>query len=102
MAQEAVALGSTPETIKVRIDVMFARDKMFALTLVAILWLTVFFVMFQMRVFIPDPAIEVACWLVASVLLLFNTGSILAMFKHYAQDKAHIYSVDIRHLDAGH
>jgi len=29
-------------------------------------------------------------------------ASIFAMFRHYAKDKAHIYSVDIRHLDVGH
>jgi len=38
----------------------------------------------------------------AALLLLFNTASIIAMLKHYGQDKAHIYAIDIRHLDAGH
>jgi hypothetical protein len=35
------------------------------------------------------------------VLLLFNTASIVAMTRHYAADKDHIYGIDIKHLDAG-
>jgi hypothetical protein len=85
-----------------RIDKMFAGDKLVAGILVAALWLTVFFVMFAVRGFIADKSIEMLCWAGAAVLLLFNTASIVAMIKHYGQDKAHIYAVDIRHLDAGH
>lgn len=85
-----------------RIDKMFAGDKLAASILVAALWLTVFFVMFAVRGFIPDRQVELLCWVGAAVLLLFNTASIVAMLKHYGQDKAHIYAVDIRHLDAGH
>jgi hypothetical protein len=85
-----------------RIDKMFAGDKLVAGILVAALWVTVFFVMFAVRGFIADKSIEMLCWIGAAVLLLFNTASIVAMIKHYGQDKAHIYAVDIRHLDAGH
>jgi hypothetical protein len=85
-----------------RIDKMFATDKLVAGILVAALWLTVFFVMLAVRGFIADKSIEILCWAGAAVLLLFNTASIVAMIKHYGQDKAHIYAVDIRHLDAGH
>jgi hypothetical protein len=69
--------------------------------LVAALWLTVLFVMLAVRGFIADKSIEVLCWIGAGVLLLFNTASIIAMMRHYAEDKAHIYAVDLRHLDAG-
>ena len=70
--------------------------------LVAALWLTVFFVMLAVRGFMPSAEVEIVCWIGAAVLLLFNTASIVAMICHYGQDKAHIYAVDIRHLDAGH
>ncbi len=85
-----------------RIDKMFAGDKFVAGVLVVGLWLTVFFVMLAVRGFIADKSIEMVCWAGAAVLLLFNTASIVAMIKHYGQDKAHIYAIDIRHLDAGH
>src|ERR1700744_3633456 len=85
-----------------RIEKMFAGDKLAASILVVALWLTVFFVMFAVRGFMPSMEVEFLCWAGAAVLLLFNTASIVAMIKHYGQDKAHIYAVDIRHLDAGH
>ncbi len=85
-----------------RIDKMFAGDKLAAGILVAGLWLTVFFVMLAVRSFMPSTEVEVLCWAGAALLLLFNTMSIVAMIKHYGQDKAHIYGLDIRHLDAGH
>jgi hypothetical protein len=85
-----------------RIDRMFAGDRLVAGILVLALWLTIFFVMLQIRGFIPDSSIEIICWIGAGLLLLFNTASIVAMIRHYAADKAHIYAVDIRHLDAGH
>lgn len=89
-------------SMQTRIDKMFATDKLVAGILVAVLWLTVFFVMLAVRGFMPSAEVEVLCWAGAAVLLLFNTASIVAMIKHYGQDKAHIYAVDIRHLDAGH
>ena len=85
-----------------RIDKMFAGDKLAAGILVVGLWLTVLFVMFAVRGFMPSRQVEALCWAGAAVLLLFNTVSIIAMLKHYGQDKAHIYAIDIRHLDAGH
>ena len=90
------------KTMQDRIDKMFAGDKLIAGLLVAGLWLTVFFVMFAVRGFMPSAKVEIVCWIGAGFLLLFNTASIVAMIKHYGQDKAHIYAVDIRHLDAGH
>ncbi len=96
----AVPLPTAPD-MKDRIDSMFRRDRALATVLVVALWLTVFFVILAVRSFIADKSIEVICWIGAGVLLLFNTASIVAMFKHYAEDKEHIYAVDIRHLDAG-
>lgn len=92
---------STPRTMEDRIEAMFTRDKLAAGILVVALWITVFFVMIAVRGFIAQKSVEVVCWIGAGILLLFNTGSIVAMIKHYGQDKSHIYAVDIRHLDAG-
>ena len=96
----AVPIAAVPD-LKDRIDTMFRRDRALAMVLVALLWITVLFVILAVRSFIADKSIEVICWIGAGVLLLFNTASIIAMFKHYAEDKEHIYAVDIRHLDAG-
>jgi protein-S-isoprenylcysteine O-methyltransferase Ste14 len=88
-----VALGS-------RIDAMYKKDCIAALTLVVVLWLTVFFVILSIRPYMPS-SVEIACWISAGILLLFNTSSIIAMVRHYGEDKEHIYEIDIRHLDAG-
>jgi hypothetical protein len=101
MAVTADAL-SQPKDMEHRIRRMFAGDAFAAGILVAALWLAVFFVLLAVRGFMHDPKVELVCWIGAGALLLFNTASILAMLKHYGEDKAHIYAIDIRHLDAGH
>jgi len=100
--QVAMPTQAAPATgLHDRIEFMFARDRFGAGILVVALWLTILFVLLAVRSYIPSTAIEVVCWIAAAVLVLFNTASIFAMFRHYAADKLHIYSVDIRHLDAG-
>ncbi len=84
-----------------RIDAMFLRDRIAAGVLIVALWLTVLFVMLEMRRYFPKGPIEIVCWIGAAVLLIFNSASLFAMIRHYAEDKRHIYGVDIRHLDAG-
>ena len=101
MAYESDGALSSGKSLSQRIDAMYATDRLAATALVVVLWVTVFFVMLAVRGFIKDPAIEIVCWIGAGALLLFNTASILAMIRHYADDKEHIYAVDIRHLDAG-
>lgn len=98
---EIANTAAKSRNLKQRIDAMFARDRLFAIVLVVVLWLTVLFVMLTIRTHIADKSVELLCWLGAALLLLFNTASILAMIKHYGEDKGHIYAVDIRHLDAG-
>jgi len=87
--------------LQARIEAMFALDRLWATGFVIALWIVVLFVMLAVRPFMPSQGIEIVCWIAAFVLLLFNTASITAMIRHYRNDKQHIYSVDIRHLDAG-
>ncbi|HZT19117.1 MAG TPA: hypothetical protein VFA23_06905 [Dongiaceae bacterium] len=89
------------QDLQQRIERMFRRDRLWASGFVLVLWAVVLFVMLAVRPHIPHGSIETVCWIAALVLVLFNTASITAMIRHYADDKTHIYSVDIRHLDAG-
>ena len=98
-AQEVIA---AQQKLNERIDRMFHRDALAAGALILVLWVIILFVILGVRAFIPNPEIEVLCWIGGALLLLFNTASIVAMIKHYGEDKTHIYAVDIRHLDAGH
>ena len=101
MAEQVRGTEGSSAPLQKRMDAMFAGDRAWAAVMVVGLWVTVLFVMFAVRGFMGDPAIEIVCWIGAALLLLFNTASIVAMVRHYARDKAHIYGVDIRHLDAG-
>ena len=99
--EEARKAEVEAEAIEERIEAMFVRDRKWAWLFVAGLWATVFFVLLAVNSLIKDETIAVVCWIAAFLLLLFNTTSIWAMIRHYHEDKNHIYSVDIRHLDAG-
>lgn len=83
-----------------RMQAMYMRDCLASAILVIVLWLTVGFVLLAVRQFMPDSNVEIVCWIAAAILLLFNTASIFAMIRHYANDKQHIYGIDIRHIDA--
>lgn len=92
--------SKVPAHLADRVDSMFNGDRIAASVLVAVLWITILFVVIAVRPYMP-PGVELVCWIAAAVLLLFNTASIVAMIRHYAADKAHIYPIDIHHRDAG-
>ena len=43
--------------------------------------------------------IKVVLAIAAAAVLMFNTAAIVAMLKHYDDDKEFIYGLDIKHLD---
>lgn len=96
---EVTVRAEVPAHLVDRVDNMFKRDSRAAITLVVVLWLTIFFMIIAVRSYMP-PGVELVCWIAAAVLLLYNTSSIVAMLRHYSEDKAHIYPIDIHHLDA--
>ena len=95
-----VSRADVPEHLRDRVNKMFRGDARAAITLTTVLWLTIFFVILAVRSYMP-PGVEIVCWIAAAFLLLYNTASIVAMLRHYSEDKAHIYPIDIHHLDAG-
>lgn len=101
MSAEASARSGAPSNLSARIDTMFRRDRMWAWAFVIVLWIVVIFVMLEVRQYMTDGSIEIVSWIAAAILLLFNTASIFALVRHYGHDKEHIYSIDIKHLDAG-
>jgi hypothetical protein len=89
------------QDLEVRIERMFSRDRLIAWIFVTVLWIVLLFVLLAVQPHIHNDAVTVVLWIALAVLGLFNTASIAAMVRHYAHDKQHIYSIDIRHLDAG-
>lgn len=71
-----------------------------AVSLVMVMWLSVGFVFFYVGAVLEDWRIRIALIAGSGLVLVFNTASITAMIRHYAEDKKFIYELDIRHLDA--
>jgi nicotinamide riboside transporter PnuC len=85
--------------LSTRVESMFSRDRAMALAFVVVLWLTILFVYFAIAPMIASASLRVVLIIGAALLLLFNTASMIAMIRHYRQDKEHIYGLDIRHMD---
>jgi hypothetical protein len=83
-----------------RIEAMYRSDVRGAWLLVALLWIVVLFVLIMSWPYIPDSGVRMVVAVAALAVLVFNTASISAMVKHYAEDKDFIYGLDIKHLDA--
>lgn len=100
MPSENSAPTASGSDLSRRIDAMYARDRLWAWGFALALWLVVAFVLLSSIPY-ASGSVTVVCWIAAIVLLIFNTGSIANMVRHYAHDKERIYGTDIKHLDAG-
>ncbi|SFJ73831.1 hypothetical protein [Methylophaga sulfidovorans] len=85
--------------IKKRIQNMYLRDCIMAWADVLLIWLAVGFVLISVLSILEDPVIRLVMIISSVLLVLFNTASVGAMTKHYAEDKDYIYGLDIKHLD---
>ena len=83
-----------------RIEDMYRKDVRGAWLLLALLWIVVVFIVVMSWPYIPDATVRIVSLLSALAVLIFNTASIAAMVKHYAEDKHFIYGLDIKTLDA--
>ncbi|RFB90705.1 hypothetical protein B5K08_17320 [Rhizobium leguminosarum bv. trifolii] len=82
-----------------RIDQMHARDRAGLIIFVVVLWCTMLFALLNVWPFIPVPAIRIILTVFCGLVLLFNTAAIVAMLRHYIEDKEFIYGLDLKHLD---
>lgn len=86
-------------SLQSRIEAMFIRDRIMAIAFIAVVWLAVGFVYFAVNAWVDDTGVRLALSVAAALILLFNSASMIAMIRHYAEDKQFIYELDIRHLD---
>lgn len=84
---------------KTRIETMYRNDVRGAWAFVVVLWIAIVFVLAMSWPYIPDSGVRIVALVAAAAVLVFNTASIAAMVKHYAEDKEFIYGLDISHLD---
>lgn len=83
-----------------RIEALYQSDKRNAYILIALLWIVVLFVIIMSWPFIPDSGVRIISLIGAAAVLIFNTAAVMAMLKHYDEDKHFIYGMDINLLDA--
>lgn len=83
-----------------RVESMFNKDRLWALTFVVALWATLIFVAFMVAPYIEDGSARLLLIVAGALVGIFNTAAITAMISHYAHDKKFIYELDIKHLDA--
>jgi predicted membrane protein len=82
-----------------RVEKTFRRDKKLAVSFLLFLWLVVLFVLLSTLAQLSHQTETWVLVVAAGMILLFNTASIIAMLRHYAEDRDFIYGLDIRHLD---
>ena len=79
---------------------MHKRDMSVAWTFVIGLWLAMFFVAIATWNLAPNGLARALLLCAGAVILVFNTAAILAMLRHYREDRDFMYGLDIKFLDA--
>lgn len=88
------------QDLQSRIQRMYQQDCWMAWLDIICIWCAVGFVLISMLQIVQDSQIRLALAIGSISLLIFNTASVKAMTRHYADDKDYIYGIDIKHLDA--
>lgn len=82
-----------------RAEAMHARDRWSALAILAVLWATLIYTYAVVPHGFLQTPIGIVLIIAGTLLLLFNTSSVLAMLSHYREDRDHIYGQDLHNLD---
>ena len=82
-----------------RIESMHKRDVLVAWAFVIGLWVAMIFVAVATWDLAPNGPARVLLLIAGAVILVFNTAAILAMLRHYRDDRDFMYGLDIKFLD---
>lgn len=82
-----------------RVDRMFGQDRMWAILALVVVWALYSFVFYMLLPHLNDDGVLGALLISGGLVMLFNAAAIWAMIKHYSEDKAHIYGLDLHYLD---
>ena len=82
-----------------RIEAMHRRDVMVAWAFVIGLWFAIIFVAIATWNLAPTGGARMLLLIGGAIVLLFNTAAILAMLRHYREDRDFMYGLDIKFLD---
>ena len=78
---------------------MNRRDVLVAWAFVAGLWFAMIFVAMATWFLAPSSGARTILLIAGAIILLFNTAAILAMLRHYREDRDFMYGLDIKFLD---
>lgn len=96
------AVGIHPkidDDLERRISRMHSRDKAGLIVFVLALWGTLLFTLFSIWPSISVPAIQVILVVSGGFVLALNSAAVVAMLRHYDEDRHFIYGLDLKHLD---
>ena len=82
-----------------RIEAMHRRDTLVAWAFVIGLWFAVTFVAIATWDLAPNSTARTLLLIGGAIVLIFNTAAILAMLRHYREDRDFMYGLDIKFLD---
>lgn len=82
-----------------RIEAMHKRDVLIAWAFVIGLWFAIIFVALATWDLAPSSTARNVLLIGGAIVLLFNTAAILAMLRHYREDRDFMYGLDIKFLD---
>lgn len=82
-----------------RIDAMFNRDRTAAGFAVFVVWLVYGFTFWMMRDSFSQNGILPIMAGLGLVVVFLNSAAIVAMIKHYSEDRDSIYGTDVYYLD---
>ncbi|MBA4325273.1 MAG: hypothetical protein C0426_09595 [Rhodobacter sp.] len=78
---------------------MHRRDVLVAWAFVIGLWCAIIFVALATWNLAPNSTARMLLLIGGAVVLIFNTAAILAMLRHYREDRDFMYGLDIKFLD---
>ena len=82
-----------------RIEAMHRRDTLVAWAFVVGLWCAIAFVAVATWDLAPNSTARMMLLIGGAIVLIFNTAAILAMLRHYREDRDFMYGLDIKFLD---
>lgn len=78
---------------------MHRRDIAVAMAFILGLWFAIIFVALVTWPLAPSGAARIMLLIAGGVVLLFNSAAIMAMLRHYREDRDFMYGLDIQFLD---
>jgi hypothetical protein len=88
-----------PPSLESRIAVLARRDRVLAISFTLLMWLVLSFLFVTASAVAPHPSIIVVLAVATLLLGLFNTASVLALLRRYAESRELIYRPDVLRLD---